>query len=89
MQYKYKEETKMKPKTFTYNQIVQFFIENKLPLSRDQMNLIASKIRIEIDQLEQYKERKEEQKAKRDLKRLKRKEVRKELGYSRIGLNNV
>lgn len=79
----------MKPKTFTYNQIVQFFIENKLPLSRDQMNLIASKVRIEIDQLEQYKERKEEQKAKRDLKRLKRKEVRKELGYSRIGLNNV
>ena len=75
----------MKPKTFTYNQIIQFFIENKLPLSRDQMNLIASKVRIEIDQLEQYKKRKEEQRA----KRLKRKETRKELGYSRIGLNNV
>ena len=31
----------MKPRKFTYNQIITFFIENKLPLSREHVSLIA------------------------------------------------
>ena len=67
----------MKPKTFTYNQIISFFIQNNLPLSGYQVKLIASKVKLEIEQMEIYRER---QKAKRDaqfIRREKRKEARK------------
>jgi len=39
----------MKYKTFTYNQIIKFFQDNNLPLSRNQVELIASKVREEVD----------------------------------------
>ena len=59
----------MKSKTFKYNQIVQFFIDNKMPLTLDQVQLIASKVKEEIARLEYHRE-------KRIDKRLKRKTVR-------------
>lgn len=61
----------MKPKTFTYNQITQFFLNNNLPLSDRQKLLIATKVKEEMSELEEYRIK---QKAKRDAKFLKRKE---------------
>jgi hypothetical protein len=64
----------MKPKTFTYNEMIQFFINHNMPLKDTQVQLIAMMIREEFRALETYRE---EQKRKRDakiLKALKRKE---------------
>ena len=47
----------MKPKTFTYNQIIQFFIENRMPLKDEQVKLIALKVRAEHMKLEEYREK--------------------------------
>lgn len=59
----------MKPKSFTYNQIVKFFSDNNLPLTYPQVQLIASKVKEEIARLESHREKRIE-------KRLKRKTVR-------------
>jgi hypothetical protein len=66
----------MKPKTFTYNEMIQFFINHNMPLKDTQVQLIAMMVREEFRALETYRE---EQKKKRDakiLKALKRKESR-------------
>jgi len=66
----------MKPKTFTYNEIIQFFIKHNMPLKDPQVQLIAMMVREEFKGLEAYRE---EQKRKRDakiLKILKRKETK-------------
>jgi len=66
----------MKPKTFTYNEMIQFFVNNRLPLTDKQIHLIGIKVREEFNALEAYRE---QQKKKRDakiLKALKRKESR-------------
>jgi len=66
----------MKPKTFTYNEMIQFFINHNMPLKDTQVQLIAMMVREEFKALETYRE---EQKKKRDakiLKALKRKESR-------------
>lgn len=66
----------MKPKTFTYNEIIQFFINHNMPLKDTQVQLIAMMVKEEIKVLEAYRE---EQKKKRDakiLKILKRKEAK-------------
>ena len=47
----------MKYKTFTYNQIIKFFYDNNLPLSRNQVELIASKVREEVDARDRQIER--------------------------------
>ena len=68
----------MKVKTFTYNQIISFFIQNNLPLNEKQVKLIASKVKLEMGQMEIYREK---QKAKKDaqfIRREKRKEARKD-----------
>jgi hypothetical protein len=39
----------MKYKTFRYNQIIKFFLDNNMPLTRQQVELIASKVREEVD----------------------------------------
>ena len=59
----------MKPKTFTYNQMIQFFTENKLPLTNQQIHLIGTKVREEMKKLEDYRAKK---KAKADKKFLDR-----------------
>lgn len=59
----------MKPKTFTYNQMIQFFTENKLPLTNQQIHLIGTKVREEMQKLEDYRAKK---KAKADKKFLDR-----------------
>lgn len=59
----------MKPKTFTYNQIIQFFQSNNLPLSERQIYLIGFKVKEELLKLEEYHNKK---KAKRDAKVLKK-----------------
>jgi hypothetical protein len=67
----------MKAKTFTYNQIISFFIQNNLPLNDKQVRLIASKVKLEMEQMEIYREK---QKAKKDadfIRREKRKAERK------------
>jgi hypothetical protein len=72
-----KERLIMKAKTFTYNQIISFFIQNNLPLNEKQVKLIASKVKLEMEQLEIYREK---QKAKKDadfIRREKRKSERK------------
>ena len=47
----------MKPKTFTYNQIIQFFNQNHMPLNEKQIKLIASKVRLEFEKLEEYRKK--------------------------------
>ena len=72
----------MKYKSFRYNEIIKFFPDNNLPLTRQQIELIASKVREEVDAIDIRIE-------KRKSKRMDRRETRTKLGYSRIGLNNV
>ena len=72
----------MKYKTFRYNEIIKFFADNNLPLTRQQVEMIASKVREEVDAIDIRIE-------KRKAKRMDRRETRTKLGYSRIGLNNV
>ena len=58
----------MKPKTFTYNEIIKFFLTNGMPLSDKQVYLIGTKVKEELAALEIYHI---EQKKKRDAKMLK------------------
>jgi hypothetical protein len=55
----------MKYKTFRYNQIIKFFLDNNMPLTRQQVELIASKVREEVDARDKRIE-------KRSIKRIKR-----------------
>lgn len=48
----------MKAKTFTYNQIIQFFIRHNLPLNEKQIKLIAFNVRAEQLKMEEFKEKK-------------------------------
>ena len=48
----------MKPKTFTYNQMIQFFMANSLPLSEKQVHLIGTKVKAEMEALEAYRDNK-------------------------------
>jgi len=66
----------MKNKTFTYNEIIKFFNGINLPLSKNQIEAIHVKQREEIVRIEDYKKKREEEKNKKILKRLKRKEWR-------------
>lgn len=52
----------MKPKTFTYNQIIKFFIENRMPLREEQVKLIASKVQWEHEKIEEFREKREAKK---------------------------
>ncbi len=45
----------MKPKTFTYNEIIQFFIKHNLPLKDTQVQLIAMMVREEFKALEAHR----------------------------------
>jgi len=67
----------MKAKTFTYNQIIQFFIQNNMPLNEKQVKLIASKVKEEFALLEDYRKKQKEKRdrefIKREKKRLERK----------------
>ncbi len=60
----------MKPKTFTYNQIIQFFTKHGLPLSERQLHLITEYNRYDNAKIEETRKR---QDAKREGKRYKRK----------------
>jgi hypothetical protein len=66
----------MKPKTFTYNQIIQFFLENNLPLSAKQVELIGVYHREELRLLENHRKIEKEKRERKTLKRMKRKEER-------------
>jgi hypothetical protein len=67
----------MKAKQFTYNQIIQFFIQNNMPLNEKQVKLIASKVKEEFALLEDYRKKQKEKRdrefIKREKKRLERK----------------
>ena len=67
----------MKTKQFTYNQIIQFFIQNNMPLNEKQVKLIASKVKEEFALLEDYRKKQKEKRdrefIKREKKRLERK----------------
>jgi hypothetical protein len=56
------DDRKMKPKTFTYNQIIQFFIQHRLPLNDAQVKLIAYKVRSEFEKIKEFKEKREAKK---------------------------
>jgi hypothetical protein len=60
----------MKPKTFTYNQIIQFFTKHGLPLSERQLHLISEYNRYDNAKIE---ETRKIQDAKREGKRYRRK----------------
>jgi hypothetical protein len=60
----------MKPKTFTYNQIIQFFLKHNLPLSQKQLHLVTEYNRWDIAKIE---ETRKNQEAKRAGKRYRRK----------------
>lgn len=79
----------MKAKTFTYNQMIQFFQNNKLPLTQQQIQLIGTKVKEEMQKMDEYKAKKKAKADKRYIERENRKELDRTLGYSRIGLNNV
>lgn len=49
----------MKPRTFTYNQIIDFFVENNLPLNEKQVFLIGTKVKEEMIILEMYQKQKQ------------------------------
>jgi len=49
----------MKAKTFTYNQIIQLFNQNHMPLNERQIKLIASKVRWEFEKLEEYRKKRD------------------------------
>lgn len=66
----------MRPRTFTYNQIITFFIEKKLPLSREQVSMIALQVREEMERLDYFRQKQQEKRDKRWIKRTKRKEAR-------------
>jgi hypothetical protein len=67
----------MKAKQFTYNQIIQFFIQNNMPLNEKQVKLVASKVKEEFSLLEDYRKKQKEKRdrefIKREKKRLERK----------------
>jgi hypothetical protein len=67
----------MRPKTFTYNQMIQFFIDINLPLTEEQVHIIGMLHKNELIQLENARERarekRAEKKAKKNSKRIKRK----------------
>ena len=67
----------MKAKQFTYNQIIQFFIQNNMPLNEKQVKLVASKVKEEFALLEDYRKKQKENRdrefIKREKKRLERK----------------
>lgn len=67
----------MKAKTFTYNQIISFFIQNNLPLNDKQVRLIASKVKLEMEQMEIYREKRKAKKDADFIRREKRKAERK------------
>ena len=62
---------KVEPKKFTYNEIIEFFMSNGLPLTEKQIALIASKVRIEIDEIEKQKAYRQDKLDKKWLKRKK------------------
>jgi hypothetical protein len=64
----------MKPRTFTYNQIITFFQDIRLPLSPNQVSAIGEKQREEFNRLEAYKQRQKEKANEKYLKRMKRKQ---------------
>lgn len=57
---------------FTYNQIILFFNENKLPLSPEQIRLIGTKARKEYEDNQILRQKQEASWQKRELKRIER-----------------
>lgn len=68
----------MKPKTFTYNQMIRFFNDIKMPLKPEQIAAIGIKHREELDKIAAYKQKKKEKRDKRILKRLKEEDKKEE-----------
>ena len=67
----------MKPKTFTYNEIIKFFSDHRMPLKDEQIKLIASKVRVEHGLLEEYRKKQKEKRDKKILKIIERREAKK------------
>jgi hypothetical protein len=70
------EEQRVKPKTFTYNQMITFFIENKLPLSPLQVAMIGTKVKEQIKEREIFNLKRKAADDAKFLKREKRKQER-------------
>jgi hypothetical protein len=49
----------MKPKTFTYNQIIQLFNSHNIPLNEKQLKFITSKARFEFEKIEEYRKKRD------------------------------
>lgn len=68
----------MKLTTFTYNQMIQFFLKYNLPLTEKQVSLIGVLHKEELRKFEEFRKLQRERNEKKTLKRLERKEVRRE-----------
>jgi len=49
----------MKPKTFTYNQIIQLFNNYNMPLNKKQMEFITFRARFEFEKIEEYRKKRD------------------------------
>lgn len=76
------ERKPMKPKTFTYNQMIVFFQENRLPLTQQQVMLVGTKVKEEIAKIEEYRIKERAKADKKFIDREKRKEARKDKSVS-------
>lgn len=66
----------MKAKTFTYNEMIKFFIDNRQPLTKQQVSLIGEKVKEEIDKINAFKAKRKAKKEAEWLKRQNKKQIK-------------
>lgn len=68
----------MKPKTFRYNDIITFFEEARAPLSDKQKAVIAERVRAEVNEMHEYREKSKVISDRKAVERIKKRMMRKE-----------
>jgi hypothetical protein len=68
----------MKPKTFRYNDIITFFEEARTPLSDKQKAVIAERVRAEVNEMHEYREKSKVISDRKAVERIKKRMLRKE-----------
>jgi hypothetical protein len=68
----------MKPKTFRYNDIITFFEDARVPLSVAQKAVIAERVRAEVNEMHEYKEKSKIISDRKAVERIKKRMLRKE-----------
>ena len=68
----------MKPKTFRYNEIITLFEDARVPLSVAQKAVIAERVRAEVNEMHEYREKSKVISDKKAVERIKKRMMRKE-----------